>query len=180
MEKNIIIKKLRKFLQNHPKLKEECEVIYLMVEIRKILDYERNQYRTLRFYCNWVLHNKLSQEKTTRLLADIFNSNIDFKKDEHKNASNLKAINADFFKLDTLKKELEDFFKVYNLPMDLFDKNWWPFGKLLLEIIKDCSIVFVPNKIRGLSVIKYDDKKFGYKFSLINSKKKLVIKLKFK
>ncbi len=33
--KNKIVKKLQKFLKNHPEFKEECDVVYLMAEIRK-------------------------------------------------------------------------------------------------------------------------------------------------
>lgn len=180
MDKEIIIEKLRKFLQNHSKFEEECEAIYLMVEIRKILDYKEKSYKTLRFYCNWVLHKELSQEKTTKLLSDIFEPNVDLKKDGRENARNIKSIGKDFFMLKTFRKELGEFFKDHELPMDLLRKNWWTFGKLLLEIIKDCPVYFVANKIRELKIEKNDDRSYSYKFSLINSKQKLVEKLKLK
>lgn len=180
MDKSTIIKKLREFLQNHPQFNEECEVVYLMVEIRKILEYGGNFYKTLRFYCNWVLHKELSQEKTTKLLSDIFEPNVDLKKSGRKNARNIKSIGRDFFMLKTFRKELGDFFKDHNLPMDLLEKNWWTFGKLLLEIIKDCPVHFVANKIRELKIEKYDDRNYGYKFSLTSSRNKPVIKLKLK
>lgn len=173
-------KKLRNFLENHSTFKEECEVVYLMVEIRKILDNRGSPYNTLRFYCNWVLHKELSREKTTKLLSDIFEPNVDLKKNGRKNARNIKSVGRDFFMLKTFRKELEGFFKDHNLPMDLLNKNWWTFGKLLLEIIKDCPVHFVANKIRELKIIKYDDRNFGYKFSLIDSKQKLIEKLKLK
>jgi len=172
--------KLRNFLQSHPAFKEECQVVYLMVEIRKILDHGGSPYNTLRFYCNWVLHNELSRETTTKLLSDIFEPNVDLKKNGRENARNIKSVGREFFMLKTFRKELESFFKDHNLPMDLLNKSWWAFGKLLLEIIKDCHVHFVANKIRELRIIKYDDRKFGYKFSPINSRRKLVIKLKLK
>jgi len=180
MNKNTIVEKLKEFLQKHKAFTEECEVIYLMVEIRKILDYGGNSYKTLRFYCNWVLHNELSREKTTKLLSDIFEQNIDIKKDGHENARNIKSIGTDFFKLNTFKNELEKFLKNHDLPMNLLNKNWWTFGRLLLEIIKDCPVVFMPSKIQRLDVKKYANGNYGYKFSLINNKRKLVVKLKFK
>jgi len=178
--RNDIVEKLRKFLLNHPTLKEECEVVYLMVEIRKILDHGSNSYKTLRFYCNWVLHKELSQEKTTKLLSDIFETNIDFKEGGRENARKIKSVGRNFFKLDKFKKELKEFFKDNHLPMDLLNKNWWTFGKLLLEIIKECPIVFTSSKIRSVEIIKYNDRKFGYKFSLINNRSKLIEKLKLK
>ena len=151
-----------------------------MVAIRKILEYGGNSYKTLRFYCNWVLHKELSQEKTTKLLSDVFEPNIDLKKSGRENARNIKSVGRGFFMLKTFRKELGDFFKEYNLPLDLLKKNWWTFGKLLLEIIKDCPVHFVTNKIRELNIEKYDDRNYSYKFSLIDSKQQLVEKLKLK
>lgn len=180
MNKNKNIENLNKFLINHKIFKEKCEVIYLMVEIRKILEYGGKSYKTLRFYCNWVLHKELDREKTTKLLADIFNSNVDFKKSGRENAHNIKYIGKDFFMLKTLRRELEVFLKDHNSPTDLLKKNWWTFGKLLLEIIKDCPVHFVANKIQELKIEKYDDRNYGYKFSIIDSKQKLVEKLKLK
>jgi len=39
MDKSKNIENLEEFLKNHKTFKEKCEVIYLMVEIRKILEY---------------------------------------------------------------------------------------------------------------------------------------------
>jgi len=180
MDEKDITNKLQSFLQNHSAFKEECEAVYLLVEIRKILEYGGNYYKTLRFYCNWVLHKELNQERTTKLLSDIFETNIDFGKCGYENACNIKSVGADFFKLDKFKKELKKFFKDKRLPMDLLNKNWWTFRKLLLEIIKDCPVIFTPNKIQRLEVIGYNNGDYGYKFSLNNGKRSPVIKLKLK
>jgi len=44
--------------------KSETEIVYLMVNIRKIIEldnsYEKFQY--LNFYCNWILHSKLNHK----------------------------------------------------------------------------------------------------------------------
>lgn len=101
---------IQKFSHNHSTFKEECEVVYLMVEIRKILEYGGKSYKTLRFYCNWVLHKELSQEKTTKLLSDIFKPNVDLKKSVRENAHNVKSVGRDFFVLKTFKKEPGSFF----------------------------------------------------------------------
>ena len=155
MDKTIFVDKLRDFLNRHLLLTDECEAIFIMVQIRKILDCGRNPYRTLRFYCNWALHNELSQERTTRLLFHLLDPCIDGKKGGHDNARNIKLYNSDFFKLNTLKKELKDFIKEYTLPADLLkNKNWWKFARLLLEIIKESPVVFVPTEISKLEVIK--------------------------
>jgi hypothetical protein len=38
-----IIEKLNKFLDTHEVFKEECEAVYLMVELRKLLDREHRR-----------------------------------------------------------------------------------------------------------------------------------------
>ena len=129
-----IIKKLKKFLQNHLKFKDESEVVYLMAEIRKILDFKRGSYKILRFYCNWVLHNKL--DESSKDLSKKFESNIDFTKSEKEIAREMNSKHADFLKLNDFKNELKDFFENYNLPLDLINqKNWVVFIKLLLNIV---------------------------------------------
>lgn len=176
-----VIDKLKFFLKVHTLFTEECEVIYLMVQIRKILNDGGIPHRTLRFYCNWALHNKLDQETTTSLLSDKLEPEINRKKSGHENARNLILYNSDFFKLNTLKDDLELFINENAIPTDLMDnKNWWGFAKLLLEIIKDCHVYFVPTEISELEIVKYDARNFGYKFTLTNNRQKPVIKLKLK
>jgi len=177
---DIIIKKLQKFLKERPIFTKECEVVYLMVEIRKILDHDSGPYKTLRFYCNWVLHKELNQERTTKLLSSIFETNIDFKRSGRENARNVKFVGTDFFKLNTFKNELKDFFQRYDCSVVLLNKNWWKFARLLLDVIKECPIHFVSNKIRKLEIIKCDDSNYRYEFSLVGSRTKLVEKLKLK
>ena len=63
-----------------------------------------NRYKTLRFYCNWVLHTKLDKPATTKLMANIFNQNIDLNTTERQNARNIKAVGKEFFILKTLKQ----------------------------------------------------------------------------
>ena len=106
MDKTIFIGKLKDFLNRHSLLTEECEVIFVMVQIRKILDCGGTPYRTLRFYSNWVLHKELSRETTTKLLIDILGPGIDSKKSGRDNARNLISNNYDFFTLKTLKNSL--------------------------------------------------------------------------
>ena len=107
-----IIKKLKKFLQNHSRFKEECEVVYLMAEIRKILDFKRGSYRILRFYSNWVLHNKLCYKVTTQFLTKKFDSNIDFTKSVKEIVGEMKSKYADFLNSMIFKRSLKFSLKI--------------------------------------------------------------------
>ncbi|MCR4305627.1 MAG: hypothetical protein NUV73_00910, partial [Candidatus Daviesbacteria bacterium] len=127
-----------------------------------------------------VLHNKLDRKNTTVLLADLFEQDIDSQKGGKENAIRIKSNHRNFFKLSSLKQELDNFFKDHSLPFDLLNKNWLSFIKLLLEIIKDCPIIFNSNKLRQLELIKNSMGDYCYKFSIVGNRHKPIIKLKFK
>ena len=181
MNKNDITKKLQKFLQNHPKLKEECEVVYLMVEIRKILDQDKKtHYKTIRFYCNWALHFELTQEGSIQFLSKEFEKDIDLKKRRRQISKKIALNHKNFFKLYDLRSQLDKFFKKYNLPPDLLKGNaWYKFTELLLEVIKECPVKRNSSKIHSLELEKTKDG-YYFRFSLADNKRIPRIKLTLK
>jgi hypothetical protein len=66
-----IIRKLNEFLTSRIPFKEECEAVYLMVEIRKLLDREhpRDCFAKVRFYCDWMVHT--SKDRNQTAIKDI-------------------------------------------------------------------------------------------------------------
>ena len=79
MAREEIIEKLDEFLSSHSPLMEECHIVYLMVEIRKILDHERDhrkngEFSLLRFYCDWTVHTEKQESLITcvRLWKQFF------------------------------------------------------------------------------------------------------------
>jgi len=143
MDKNIIVEKLRKFLQNHPKFEKECEVVYFLAEVRKIIEDNKNEYETLWFYCNWTLHSKLNYKPIAKVLSKKFNKIIDFNKSKKEIQRDLINGQEDFFKLKDLNFELNKFFKNIKLFADFLEGNkWYEFCKLFLENIMECKIDF--------------------------------------
>ncbi len=74
-----IIGKLNRFLLKHQPLREECEVVYLMVELRKLLDRDReqsilNNYSLVRFHADWIVHTR--KDSITHSMKKIMD-NID-------------------------------------------------------------------------------------------------------
>jgi hypothetical protein len=69
-----IVEKLNTFLDKHMPFTEECHVVYLLVETRKILDKKDNKkYPIVRFYCNWSVHiDKHSTEEMKAIIEGIF------------------------------------------------------------------------------------------------------------
>lgn len=85
-------------------IKSELQVVFILSKIRKLLEWEnaKSKYKTLNFYCNWVLHNKIDRtEPVGKILKDF-------------------VVNkADRYKLifhEEFKKEFRKFLKDYNLP----------------------------------------------------------------
>lgn len=182
MNKQEVVNKLKIFLNKKPIFSEECKAIYLMVQIRKILDFKdsKHSYDTLRFYCNWVLHIELDNKKTTELLSNILDSVVDNTKSGHDNARNIITSYSNFFKLNTLKKECNLFITEYSLPWNLSNNIWWKFARLLLEIVEGCRVHFKSTVVSELEPIKFSSEEFHYKLSLVNSREKPIIKLKLK
>src|ERR1035437_3864238 len=102
MNEKVVIEKIRKFLQKHSNLKEECEVLYLLAEIRKIIKNSKQNeaaYKVLYYYCCWALHIHLTQG-SAKYISNKFNKNMDVKC-----LAELKEgmkLHYDFFKLEDL------------------------------------------------------------------------------
>lgn len=193
MDKNDIIEKLRNFLRKHPTFKEECEVVYLMVEIRKILENWKNtkyrstagnSYEMLYFYCNWIVHEKLSKQSADFVIKK-FNQCIDENKNLEEIKRGMKA-NKNFFMLNDLQCDLKNFFGDCSLPQDILNESWkWRrFRKLLLEIISESVIDLSKSKKIASLNVKGNKGKYYYRFKLnfyvknLKNEDKNVIKIK--
>ncbi len=182
-----IVGKLKKFLSNHSILKEECEVVYLLVEIRKLIEDDKKNFRTLYFYCCWVAHNRLSYPNIADFLSDKFDRYIDLQKGKRGIQKDLISGQKDFFKLRDLNNELRAFLTANKLPTNLLDGNtWYKFCQLFLDNITECGIDISainqnkqPHKINRLVVEKIEQQYF-YGFYLANDVRIDRIILKFK
>lgn len=57
MAREEIVEKLDRFLAKHPFFDEDCHAVYLMVEVRKLLEKEAHaNLLLLKFYCDWTVH----------------------------------------------------------------------------------------------------------------------------
>ena len=151
--KDAILDKLRSFLITHNPFTEECHVVYLFVEIRKLLslpsEYENG---ILRFYCDWSLHT----EKTRNLnviapIAEGIENSIlnghQFR-DGQFLPSNNDAIK--FIYKEELLNNMRDLFLQLNLPMDIFEeKNRECFLRLLIQVLVNQPII-LDRKIKSL------------------------------
>jgi hypothetical protein len=124
-------------------ISSECKVVYLLVEIRKLLDREKGSgalYSSLRLYCNWVVHIELSRgqaQNTVRLADSIYSKlshSIPISEEEKTNFHSL-------FSLETFREDLNQFLVDHKL--DVFTETRWNvFPAHFLNVIQDCPLVF--------------------------------------
>jgi hypothetical protein len=159
-----IIRKLNEFLDTHVPFKEECEAVYLMVEVRKLLDREhrinrrRDQFLKIWFYCDWTVHVSKDQNQ-----ADIEEIMVKF--------NNLEGINS-FFSFSELRKEMSELFSTHGLRTKLCedDDHWKHFVDVFIQVLADqpitkpfsdiSSVSFLPgNKETKKVTVKFTDKR---------------------
>lgn len=151
--KEKIIEKLKKFLSERSQIKEECEVVYLLVELRKLLDKEReenssNDYSMVRFYADWAVHT--NKEYITPSMKKIM--------DNIEKSINPYPKNGDisFLSMPELRKELTQLLRGYELSNKFCedDNDWRVFVTTMTQVIADQPIV---NPTPNISEFKYID-----------------------
>jgi len=185
MNKNNILKKLHTFLQMPTVFKKEYEVVYFLVEIRKLIEEKKKNFKILYFYCCWVAHSKLSYPDIADFLSAKFDSYIDLQKSKKDIQRDLISGQKDFFKLKDLNKELNAFLSANKLPINFLNGNvWYKFCQLFLDNILECEIDISrvnkkSHKINRLTVEKVNGQ-YLYGFYLANGVRIPRIILKFK
>lgn len=146
-ERDIYTKLQQNILLRDEPFKQEMEVVYFLVELRKFMDHNnlgRNDgYKIIRFYCDWAVHidkrHRLDyiQDILARLYAsckETIESN--FRKNHLYELDN-------FLRLTDLRKSFRTFFTEHELDPYMLDNDacWYSFIRLLLAILQDQPIV---------------------------------------
>lgn len=171
-----IIEKLNQFLTQRPLVKEEFEIVYLLVELRKLLDREREggkpeAYSLVRFHADWAVHT--SKDRITPSMREIM-TKIEESIDVYP-----KNGNIDFLLLPEFRRELQLLLSEYSLPNEfcVSDSSWLDFMLALAQILADQPIInptdnvaefrFVDIKREGImATIDFTGKKAGYSITL--------------
>jgi len=126
MKKDILSQKINRELSNLP-IDTEPRVMYLLIEVRKVLDYEGG-YELLRFYCNWVAHINMSRPIAQKIFDKISD-------DENVESSRIITF-------DKLREELGDFFDKHDLPawLTIRQDYWFIFRNKLIDILVDVPV----------------------------------------
>jgi hypothetical protein len=119
--KNEILNKLRVMFESCALGMDEPKVTYVLVEVRKILEHENfpEKYKTLKFYCDWVVHPKLDGPGAGRFLEEADSIIAKIKKGATK-----KEVEAEIFTLISFQKlaaEMHEFCVDFGLPTNVPD-----------------------------------------------------------
>ena len=159
--KNEIVQKLRTELIKP--VDGEPQVVYVLVEIRKLIDHSphKNQYRALKFYCDWALHIKLDQGGACQMLQQ-FDEALTARNDEESFRAAVEKFGPTI-SFATLRDEFINFLIEYDLPTEVAGKMlyWGRFLALYLSVVKDCPLAYSRNlplhHIDELRLSRYDD-----------------------
>ncbi len=144
--KSEILEKLDTFLSTHIPFKEECEAVYLMVELRKLMDREeegkKKRKRTeegpfplIRCYSDWAVHT--AKDYITPSIANVMNRINELL--STKGTPYPKNDNIDFLFLPELREEMKHLFSEYHLTTTLCsdEDTWKHFISVFVQILAD-------------------------------------------
>lgn len=159
-----IVEKLNEFLGTHIPFKEECEAVYLMVELRKLLDREEEgkkkrkraeegPFPLIRCYSDWTVHT--AKDNITPSIVNVMNRINEFLNSNE--TAHPQNGNIDFLFLPELRNEMERFFSQYGLTTRLCtdEDAWKQFISVFVQVLADqpmkkpipaiSSFCFVPS-----------------------------------
>lgn len=167
--RSAIVEKLNKHIQKG--ITSEADVIYLMVETRKLLEHTQKKskgYPVLAFYTNWTVHTRLSRTHPGRreMLGHINKAAFANMHFDNKGASvHVPLQMSKAISFYPLQKEMDIFFRDNDIRTDLVNNTPWNrFILLLIEILIDTPLNDIKNEfssMREFSLInKSDSKKY--------------------
>jgi hypothetical protein len=137
-----IVKKLDRVLQE--RIDSEPLVVYLLCEVRKLLDYEKHPPTPLRMFCNWALHVDLTYPSNTRPFIQSVDAVVAAIVASGTTAalSAQQALVQEFATFDSFRIDLLEFLSRHGLPTDLCvrDDLWFAFLEAYALVIEDGSL----------------------------------------
>lgn len=137
-----LLRKIQEVLKR--RITNEKQVVYLMVELRKLMDREKYKDPVLRTFSNWVVHTDLTypQEGSAFILKEFDHQMIELF-DHKRNSQQLAHVSLTEFRLS-----LHRCFKHFGLTNQFIEdsKNWKKFVQLYSSIVAECPITFKASK----------------------------------
>lgn len=127
--------KLRLALEKN--LGDECQVVYILSRIRKIIELEelRKRYRILNIYCNWCLHTRINNTEDFKDILEEFVNNAESR--------------HYLLYFEEFKKQFRNFLKE-ELAFEITDNYLNKFVQILTNVISDTPIS--TKKIKKITI----------------------------
>ena len=121
-------------------IRSEKDVVYILVELRKFLEAAglKGRYKSLTFFCDWVVHPKLSGTQ-----ADEIVHAIDKMMDNYHKTNTFDSRQYEgYLRLSSAAAELRTFLALNGLPTNICDyiADWSNFLTFYLEVVSDCQL----------------------------------------
>jgi hypothetical protein len=150
-----IILKLRDELARP--IKRESQVLYLMAEIRKVVEHEQESdepaFEILEFFCNWALHVTIARKSSAEKIR-LFLKAFDMKE----GMELAEWYKSEFFQsimhLEVLRRELERFLHEHGLPCDIVHnyQMWSGFIYLYTAIVAEVPLKYAKDDLTPTEV----------------------------
>ncbi len=146
MSKTEIVGKVERFLREHAPITEECHAVYLMVELRKLIDEEASPspYKILRFYADWTVHSRKDRvtSEMKRVITDVFEAAASEIRTRHTLLPNRDAIRA-FAYMDALRDDVVALLAEHGIAdtMTMPKANWLAFVQRLVKVLEGQPIM---------------------------------------
>jgi hypothetical protein len=141
--KNELIQKIGNVLAK--RITNEKQVVYLLVEIRKLMERDGYKDEILKTFSNWVVHTSLDRKadgstfilrEFDHLIGEIFERKTELKQVEHISLSALR---------NALSRLCSHFGFVAMCLSSLIE--WKKFARLYCMIVSECPIVFKASRV---------------------------------
>lgn len=127
------------------KIEKECQVVYTLVETRKLLDKStdgRAQFGSLKFYCDWAVHTELDRSGAKEFVAQLDRWLSSLLKDPGATPMEHAEIERLLY-FETFRSELRSFLGAQDLPTDVCEgETWNRFIALYKQVIMDCPLTY--------------------------------------
>lgn len=160
------------------------KVVYVLVQIRKIIEYERTKnYEVIKFYSDWILHVKINRSShvVLREIEAILQGERSLNNYSIIDSGIQKGWAPDYMKLDVFKEQMKNFCIEFGIPEGNVQSSWKEFIKVIIDELIDFPIS--PNsdkdiregKINGRIIslcFKYVPEEEYYVFDIEKTQKK--------
>jgi hypothetical protein len=155
-----IIEKLRGELARP--ISSECQVVYVLVEIRKVIDGEpnRQQWKALKLYCHWAVHTELKEARWVEPFLQKIETFVEGLWDPSSTGISPATHEAikEIVYLEEFRKELSSFLQQHSLPDGVASNegNWRTFLKTYALVIQDCAMEYRGQTLKEITRLVFN------------------------